>query len=165
MSDSDLIELFEESKNYLMEILEPSFNVYLTTELDPITSYMLLRDAKKVLYQDLSLQVPDMPEEYYPQMLFNIDCESKTFEFNIQTYLNKSTSLHFLGACEYDGVVHDMYLSPRWEIEPWVVTRFGHDEKSCIAGSTTARSEYHLGIMTPLAIAYSMAIDLGHIKE
>jgi hypothetical protein len=165
MTDSELIELFEESKNYLLEILEPSFNVYLHQDLNPLTSYVLLRDAKKVLYKDLGFKVPDMPEEYYPQMLFNLDYENKTFEFNLQTYLNKACSLEFLGGCEYDGVVHDMYLSPRIEIEPWLVTRYGHDEKSHISGSTTARSEYHLGIMTPLAIAYSMAVDLGHIKE
>lgn len=165
MSDNDLIEMFQESRNYLLDVIQPSFDVYLSALWDPMCRHILLMDTKKALYQDVSLEFPSLPSEYFPQMLFEVDDKEQIFEFTIQTYLNIMPSLNFLGACEYDGVLHDMYLSPRFEIEPWVISRYGNLDENFMSGSFSARSEYHLGIMTPIAIAYSMAVDSGYIKE
>lgn len=165
MVDEDLIELFNSSRDCLIELVKPTLDVYLTSMWDPINRHLILRDTEKILYKELSYQFPDMPTEYFPKLLFNVDAEQELVEFSLQNYLNTNTALNYLGTCEYDQVTYDMYYSPRWDIDPWVISRYGNLEENYISGSSSARSEYNLGIMTPLAIAYSMAVDLGRIKE
>lgn len=165
MSDLELIQDFITAREFLNDIVEPSLQVYVCGMFDPLNRFCLLRDIKKVMHQQLPSIVPDLPQEFYPQILFSADDETKIFEFCLQTYLNKTPSLQFLGACDYGGVLYDMYLSSLCDIEPWFVSRYGHTEENEICGAHSARSEYHLGITSPLSIAYQMAIDNGCIAE
>ena len=165
MSDTNLIEDFSTARDYLLDIIQPSLEVYVCGIFDPLNMFCLLRDIKKVMHTHLQEVVPDLPKEFYPQLLLSADEDSKVFEFCIQNYLNKVPSLKFLGACEYGGVLHDMYYSDLCDIEPWFVSRYGHSDENEFSGATAARSEYHLGITSPLSIAYQMAIDNGCIAE
>jgi hypothetical protein len=45
-----------------------------------------------------------------------------------------------------------------------LIARYGHDKDCRFVGSNIARDEYHLGAMTPLSVAYSMAVDDGLVE-
>ena len=64
-----------------------------------------------------------------------------------------------------EGTPYDLYYRESYDFSgPLFFAKYGHDNVSYFSGSRTAKAEYFLGAMTPLSIAYGMAIHDGFIE-
>ena len=70
-----------------------------------------------------------------------------------------------MGTNDIGVTIFDYYMKDVWAtaFDHMFVARYGHDEDSVITGSKTAEAEYYMGAVTPLSVAYGMAIEDGFI--
>jgi hypothetical protein len=176
MSDS-LLDQFMEARHYLNENLESMIVTYLCGLWDPLIEFVILKELNTIIDTDLRKLFPSLPVHAIPKYAYrvfrdepnekeeNVDVE---VEISIQQYLNLERGLMFLGnLCREDSTAFDLYCTPYYDgLNNFLFyARYGHTEDNCFTGSAEARSEYHLGIITPLSVAYGMAVHDGYINE
>ena len=159
------VEIFANARQYLVDSMEPRIETYLTGIWDPHIKFVLIKETCNIINNDLRNKFPDLPDHLYPRVRFRIFEEDLNIECGIQTYINHERNLKFLGTSGIGGVLYDLYYresyDPRFD---YVFTaRYGHQHDNYFSGSKSAQAEYYLGQITPLSIAYGMAIDNGYL--
>ena len=159
------IELFQEARQHLVEAIEPLIDTFLTGIWDPCIKYTLIRDTTKIIDKDLCSKFCEIPKKYLPKVKFRIHNKDEMTEVNIQNYYNSETSQTFLGAAGLGPEMYDFYYresyDPRFD---YIFTaKYGHGYEEYYSGCKTAEAEYYTGAITPLAVAYGMALEDGII--
>ena len=160
------IKLFEEARNHLMQTVQKKVEVYLTGMWDPHIKYVIIRETLNLIHRELEELFPTLPPKYFPQCKFRIFEEEKHIEVGIQNYLNRETDLKFLGTNDISSTSFDYYMRDSWDpMFDYIFTaRYGHDYECEHRGSKTAEVEYFMGVITPLSVAYGMAVEDGFIS-
>lgn len=162
----EYVDLFIQARDYLLESVEEKVEVFMSDIWDPLSKHIIIRETNLIIKKELKVEFPDLPEIYFPKCRFKIFEDEKIIEAGIQWYLNPNPHLTFLGTTEVGPDVYDMYykssLAPVGNL--MFIARYGHDKDCHFSGSDIARDEYYLGNMTPLSVAYSMAVDDGLVE-
>jgi hypothetical protein len=160
------IELFTQAREYLVSILEPLIECYLTGIWDPHIKYVLIKETNQIIDRDLGEKFPDLPAKHRPQTKFRIFEEDTSIECGIQNYVNSDSQAMFLGTAAFMDSLFDFYYriayDPRFDYV--FIARYGHTSESYFQGSKTAKVEYKTGQVTPLSTAYGMALEDGYIS-
>ncbi len=159
------IEQFCNARQYLVESIEPTIDCFLTGIWDPHIKYVLIRETNEIIDKDLRIQFPNLPKKYLPKVKFRLQDEAGMTEVSIQNFYNQEGSLMYLGSAGIGAELFDFYFresfDPRFD---YIFTaKYGHGFDSYYSGSKTAEAEYYIGSITPLAIAYGMALEDGVI--
>lgn len=162
----DYTDLFCKARYYLMESVREKVDVFMTGMWDPFIKYMIIRETNDILDKEITIAFPDLPLKYFPKCKFRIFEEELHIEIGIQNYINMEPNLIFLGTNDVGAIVYDYYMRDSWDprFKYMFIARFGHDRNSTYVGSKTAEAEYYMGAMTPLSVAYGMAIEDGFIS-
>ncbi len=159
------IEIFCKAREYLVERVSPLIDTFLTGMWDPLIKYTLIRDTTKIVECELVGGFPELSRQTLPKVRFRMQDMSEMIEVSIQNYYNKDKELSYLGSAGVGGEMFDFYYrtayDPRFNYVFTAKYGHGHDDK--YSGSKTAEAEYYLGTMTPLAIAFAMALEDGII--
>lgn len=159
------IELFCKARQYLVESIEPLIDTFLTGIWDPCIKFTLVRDTTKIIDDDVSKVFSDMPKKNLPKVKFRLHDDAEMVEVSIQNFYNRENYVIYLGSAGIGSEFYDFYyrdsFDPRFD---YVFTaKYGHGYDDYYSGSKTAQAEYYTGVLTPLAIAYGMALDDGII--
>ena len=157
---------FLNAREYLVENMEATIETYLTGIWDPHIKFILVRETCNLINNDLKVRFPELDATLYPKVKFRIFEDEMNIECGIQKYINQERNLRFLGMTGVQGVFYDLYLRDSYDPrEPYIFyARYGHEWDSYFSGAKTAAAEYYLGQMTPLSIAYGMAIEDGYLE-
>jgi hypothetical protein len=160
-----ILENFCEARQYLVDSIEPLVDTFLTGIWDPCIKFTLIRDTNKIIEEELQGHFPELPVQYLPKVKVRIHEEIEQTEISIQNFLNRDSALVYLGSVGIGAELFDLYIresyDPRFDYV--FEARYGHNFPDYYSGSRTAEAEYKMGAMTPLAVAYGMAIDEGII--
>ena len=150
----------------VLEKLRDMVDVYLTNIWDPMMKYMIIKEVQLLLNRELKNEYPDFPHKYFPNVKIKIYEEEHEIEIGIQEYLNKDTTLMYLGTTEFDCRLYDLYCRESWDssVSHIFYARYGHGDTLFDKGSKEPAAQYMMGIITPLSTAYSFAIDEGLIE-
>ena len=162
MSDMDL---FIQARDYLIETIEPTLKAYLCQIWDPCIMFIILKEIDAIINRDIVKNFPDLPSRHLPRFKYRLFAETEELEVNIQKYICRDYGLDYLGAFGMADVVYDLYHRDAYDGtgNRHFVARYGHMPDSYFSGSKTAEAEYHLGALTPLSVAYAMALQDGII--
>ncbi len=162
----DYVEEYITIRDSLLNQLRSMIEVYSAGMWDPLMRYIIVKELQQLVVTDMSAEFPDFPVQYLPNIKIKFDDDTRFVETGIQVYLNKTGGLIFLGNADHDGIVYDLYCRESWDpnFSHIFYARYGHDENSFDLGSKEPAAEYMLGMMTPLSIAYSYAIEEGYIS-
>ena len=160
-----MIEQFIEIREYLKSHLRDMAEVYLTGMWDPLIKFVIIKETNKLLEKLMRHEFPDFPENYFPKVKFRIFEEDQEIEAGIQSYINKTPGLIFLGTSEMAGSPFDFYIRKSWDpsCEYMFFAKYGHDPDNMYSGAKVAAAEYFTGAMTPLSIAFGMAVEDGFV--
>ena len=162
---------FIKIRSILTTRVQEAADTYLVNLWDPIISYNLNKEIKKLLNRNLSKEFPNFPVPLLPTVKINVSEDEDEFivEILVQKYLNKNPSLIFLGNAEYNNIFYDLYCKKSWDPNfPYILyERHGHEDEMFSYASKTAQVEYLMGFITPLSIAFQLALDEGyfHLEE
>jgi hypothetical protein len=164
----DYIDMFIAARDYLTESIEPMFDIYLSGIWDSLIETIIIKELNKMIDKDLADAFPNLPEYMRPRYTYRLfDDDASEIELSIQHYMNKEKGLSFLGNYNQMDLPYDLYCTPYYDgmNDFLFYARYGHIPENHMTGSANARSEYHLGMMTPLSVAYGMAVHDGYINE
>jgi hypothetical protein len=162
----DYTQLFCEVREYLLATLAQKVEVFMTGMWDPLMKHIIIKETCALVNKELEYMFPDLPKEMYPQIRFRIEEQDKCIEVGLQNYLNTERNLLFLGTNDLGDVAYDYYMRDSWDprFDHIFMARYGHDPGSVYSGSKTAEAEYMIGAVTPLSVAYGMAMEDGFIQ-
>jgi hypothetical protein len=162
MSD---IEVFCQARQYLVESIEPTIECFLTGLWDPCIKFILMRETAEIIDKDLRVNFPELDEKFLPKVKFRMHDEEEVTEVSIQNFFNSDNLLTYLGSAGVGGHVFDLYFRNSFDprIDYMFVSKYGHGPDEYYSGSKTAEAEYNMGAVTPLSVAYQMAIEDGVI--
>jgi hypothetical protein len=162
----DELSHFEAAQVYLKIIATPTLDTFFPFATDPYNTFMIIKETESILKKQLCDKFPLFPPKYLPRCKFrmqSIEDDEVALEYNIQHYMNKQHTMKYLGSCGIGKTEYDLYcrhsLDPKTDII--FISKHGHDDKDCSSGSRTAEAEYALGIVSPLAVAFGMAVQDG----
>jgi len=160
------IEMFCQARDYLMQSVREKVDVFMTDIWDPLIKYMIIKETNDILEKELTVAFPDLPLKCFPRCKFRIFEEELHIEAGVQNFLNTEPNLIYLGTNDVGAILYDYYMRESWDprFKYMFIARFGHDKGSTYVGSKTAEAEYYMGAMTPLSVAYGMAIEDGFIS-
>ncbi len=161
----ELTEVFIQAREYILTTVASKVEVFMTQLWDPLMKHIIIRETCDIIKRDLCVQFPELDSRYYPQIRFRIYEEDYDIEVGIQNYLNTERDLTFLGVNDIGSTRFDYYMRDSWDprFDHVFIARYGHDNISAYKGSKTAEAEYMLGAVTPLSVAYGIAVEDGFI--
>ena len=132
---------------------------------DPLVTQLVVKDIKKEMLRIITEQHPEFPVLYAPRMRLKVYPESHSIDTSVQIFLNTDPSLIYLSSTEYNGALYDLYCSKSWNpsVEYRFYARFGHDPELYLEGDKVAAKEYFTGVVSPLSLAFEMAVEDGFI--
>jgi hypothetical protein len=159
------IESFVKAREYLVQSIEPLIETFLSGIWDPCIKYTLVRDTTKIINDDVSKAFSDFPKKFLPKVKFRLNDSVEMTEVSIQNFYNRDVHTVYLGSAGIGADLFDFYFresfDPRFD---YVFTaKYGHGHDEYYSGSKTAQAEYYTGAITPLAVAYGMALEDGII--
>ena len=162
----NLVEQFLEVRQYLVSHLEQMANVYFTQIWDPLMKFMIIKETNNLIENLLIDVFPEFPIKFLPKVKFRIFDEEHEIEAGVQSFLNTKPDLIFLGTSELECNPFDFYIRKSWDpsVQYMFVARYGHDIDNQYSGAKVAAAEYFQGIMSPLSVAYGMAVEDGFIS-
>jgi len=162
----NLVDNYIYIRNYLFSNLYQLTELCFTEVWDPIVQYSLVKEANKLIENELQYQFPKFPSQYLPKVKFKINDDEKEIEAGVQVFLNTIPDLHFLGTADIEDDSFDFYIRKSWDpnFSHIFFAKYDHPENSFIKGSKVAAAEYMTGKITPLSVAYSYGVDEGYIK-
>jgi len=165
MQNDELVKTYCEARDYLSQNIEEKVDVFLTGIWDPLIKYVLIKETSDIINKELTELFPVLPSKYLPKCRFRIFEDDAYIEAGIQQYFNTRPNLVYLGTNDLGSTSFDYYMKDvgGTPFDARFIARYGHDEDSVIAGSKTAEAEYYMGAITPLSVAYGMAIEDGFI--
>jgi len=160
-NDLNHIELFTNAREYLIERAEPTIKAFFCGIWDPLSKFIIIKEINNILNKELKQAVPDLPRHMRPCFKYRIHDEDLQFEISIQNYINKERRLNYLGSISISSVIYDLYYRDSYDGSPHPIflSRYGHLKENYVSGSKTAEAEYLLGEMTPLSLAYGLAVE------
>jgi hypothetical protein len=163
------VKHFIDARNYLNDNLEEMIKVYMSGIWDPLVEHVILKELNRIIETDLDRMFPDLPMKLKPKYSYRLLSEKDEVvevELSVQQYLNVESGLKFLGNYSESGVPYDLYCAPYYDgINNFLFyARYGHLYENFMTGANDARDEYNLGLITPLAVAYGMAVHDGYIN-
>lgn len=166
MALDDQVELFLQAREYLSESISQKVELFMTGMWDPLSKYIIIKETNNIIKKELKLLYPDLLEIYYPRCRFKIFDDEKVIEAGIQQYFNPQRSLNFLGTTDVGPDMYDMYYRNSFDsrFDLILIARYGHNPECNFTGSQSAKAEYYLGEMTPLSVAYGMALEDGLVE-
>lgn len=161
----DFTEDFIKIREYLTSNLMQMTEVFLTGMWDPLTKFVIIKETNQLIDRTLVEMFPDFPKKYLPKVKFRVFEEDHEIEAGVQQYLNKTPELTFLGTNDVGSTSFDYYLRKSWDptCEYMFFARYGHLVDSVYSGAKVAAAEYFQGAVTPLSIAFGMAVEDGFI--
>lgn len=161
----DLTNQFIQIREYIKEHIRGMSEVYFTEMWDPLVKFMLIKETNKLLKNLMKHQFPDFPKKYFPKIKFRIFDEEREVEGGVQTYFNETPDLIFLGTSLLESSEFDFYICKSWDpnSEYMFFARYGHMIDNVYSGAKVAAAEYFTGVMTPLSVAFGMAVEAGFI--
>lgn len=161
-----MIDQFVEVREYVMSTIAQQVEVFLTGMWDPMMKFIIIRETVELMRKDVLHEFPDLPKEHVPQVKFKIFEDEHRIEVGVQNYFNSEKNLTFLGTNDIGSTPFDYYVRDSYDprFDYIFMARFGHDRECLYTGSKTAEAEYYMGVITPLSVAYGMAIDDGFIS-
>lgn len=163
---TDTIKQFEEAREFISNKIEEYADVYIPIGLNPINKVVMIRELEKIASQELKLKFPGFPDILHPRFVLKLIEDQMEIEISVQCFLNKTRSLLYLGSCDFEEQTYDLYydkLSTAISF-PTVIAKYDHEDHCYISGSKSAEVDYQMQTVTPLSIAYKIAIDDGYIK-
>jgi hypothetical protein len=157
------IEKFLEAREYLVGVIDPFIETFLCGIWDACIKFTLERDTQRLIEKDLIKKFPDIKPKYLPKVKFRLDNDVKMTQVSIQNHFNIESSLIFLGSAGIGNEKFDFYYRNAYDphFKYMFLAKYGHGHEQYYSGSKTAEAEYYLGAITPLAVAYGMALDDG----
>jgi hypothetical protein len=157
----DFIKIREHLTSNLMQMTE----VFLTGMWDPLTKFVIIKETNQLIERTLTEMFPNFPRKYLPKVKFRVFEEDHEIEAGVQQYLNTAPELIFLGTNDVSSTSFDYYIRKSWDpnCEYMFFARYGHAPDSVYSGAKVAAAEYFQGAMTPLSIAFGMAVEDGFI--
>ena len=139
--------------------------VYLTGIWDPLMKFVIIKETNSLIERLLEEQFPDFPKKYLPKVKFRIFEDEHEIEAGVQQYLNTTPELIFLGTNDLEASSFDYYIRKSWDprCEYMFFARYGHTPDNIYSGAKVAAAEYFQGAMTPLSVAFGMAVEDGFI--
>lgn len=161
-----LIEQFIDIRNYLSSSLIELTQIYFTGLWDPYMRFIIIKETNALVDRVMAHDFPDFPKEYFPKIKFRILDEIQEINVEIQTYINTRSALTFLGTCDVEGSPFDFYIRRSFDpdMDYTFYARYGHTQESIHTGERAAATEYFQGAVTPLSIAFGMAVEDGFIS-
>jgi hypothetical protein len=164
--DNELLNQFNLIKQTILENLNSHMSIMECHIWDPICGLVAIREIKKYINIEIQNIFPDFPIEYIPQIFFKFESSEENLEVGVQTYFNDSQNLVYIGTCEFDAVLYDMYYENSYE--PYAkfnfIAKYGNDPENKISGGREAANDYLQGKSTPLSLAFQLAIDMGIVS-
>lgn len=162
---NDLTEQFIEIRQFLTSNLLQMSEVYLTGMWDPLMKFVIIKETNGLIKRMLEDKYPDFPVKYLPKVKFRVYEGDHEIEAGVQAYLNTTPQLTFLGSSELEGCAFDFYLRKSYDpnCEYMFFARYGHTIDNVYSGAKVAAAEYFQGAMTPLSVAFGMAVEDGFI--
>ena len=160
-NDSDLIKLFTDAREYLVERVEPTLKAFFCGIWDPLSKFVIVKEIDNILNRELDQVVPELPDHMRPQFKYRTYEEDAQIEISVQNYINTERRLNYLGSVAITSVIYDLYYRDSYDgtPNPIFLSRYGHSKENYMTGSKTAEAEYLLGATTPLSIAYGLAVE------
>jgi len=164
--DDKLIKDFMSAREHVFLNIQSKVDVFMTGIWDPLMKHIIIKETCDIIHRELAIEFPDLDERYYPQVKFRIFEEEYNIECGVQCFLNTESDLTFLGTNDLGDSAFDFYMRDSWDprFDYVYIARYGHDEQSKYTGAKTAEAEYMMGMMTPLSVAYGMAVEDGFIN-
>lgn len=161
----DLVERYIEIRQYLTAHLMQMTEVYMTGIWDPCMKFIIIKETNLIIDRLLEEEFPDFPKKYFPKVKFRIFEDEYEIEAGVQQFLNITPDLVFLGTSDLGESQFDFYLRKSWDptCEYMFFARYGHTTDNVYSGAKVAAAEYFQGIMSPLSMAFGMAIEDGFI--
>jgi hypothetical protein len=162
---TSLINDFCQIRDYVEQNIATSIECFMTDIWDPLMKHIIIKETQDIYKRDIIREFPDFPIEYIPRIRFKIYESEHDIEVGLQNYINEERGLMFLGTNEIQSVAYDYYVRDSWDpkFKYVFIARYGHSYDCIFKGSKTAEAEYLLGAVTPLSVAYGMAIEDGFI--
>jgi hypothetical protein len=163
---TNIISEFEKAREFISTKLDEYSEVYVPVGLNPINKLTMIKELQKIATTELVKEFPTFPINLHPKFVIKIIDEEMVVDVSIQTYLNKVHYNLYLGSCELEEKVYDLYYDKLSTTiyAPTVVAKYDHGDRCYFSGSRSAAMEYETQMLTPLSIAYKMAVDDGYIK-
>lgn len=163
---TELINEFQQVREYIHSNVATSVEVFMTGMWDPIMKHIIIKETQELLRKEVIRVFPNFPKEYIPRIRFKIFEEEHNIEVGIQNYINTERDLIFLGTNDIGSTAFDYYVRDSWDprFKHVFMARYGHGNTCVYKGSKTAEAEYMLGVITPLSVAYGMAMEDGFIS-
>ena len=164
------VKVFEKARDYLSEIIDPILNVCFMDPLDPWMVTIVKIELDRLINRTLIREFPGLPlhliPRYTSRVLKNVGGKNFAVDLSIQHYVNEKKGLSFLGNHIHGDVCHDLYCAPYYDGTNTFIfyARYDHRLDSFTCGASSARSQYHLGLGSPLSVAYGMAVHDGYIN-
>lgn len=169
MAESNVAS-FLKARDYIAKNIELMMHTYMAGEWNPAIEVTVIRELNNIVNKELKERFPELSIHLLPRYLCRVVREKNKdeakIELNLQQYMNKEKGLAFLGNYNRRGASYDLYCAPSWDgVNEFIFyARYGHLSDNYIAGASEARSEYYSGIMSPLSIAYGMAVHDRYIN-
>lgn len=161
----DMVEKYIEIREYLTSHLMQMTEVFMTGIWDPCIKFVIIKETNAIIERDLIKIYPDFPKQYLPKVKFRIFEDDHEIEAGVQQYLNTTPELTFLGTSDLGDSQFDFYLRRSFDpsTEYMFYARYGHTKDNVYSGAKVAAAEYFQGVMSPLSIAFGMAVEDGFI--
>lgn len=162
----DLCNVFFNIRDFISDGISLKINTFFCDEYDPLNNYVVIQEMIKIIRNEAFNEFPEYPPQYFPKCKIKVDRKNRVVEVGIQNYFEADLSLIFLANIEIDGIIYDLYCrrSMALNFDYDFIARYGHEPDMKHEGSKTAAAEYMLGYETPLAIAFSFAIEEGFVS-
>ena len=163
---TDLIDDFNEVREYIYKNVATSVECFMTGMWDPLMKHVIIKETQDIYRREIRRVFPDFPVEHIPRIRFKICDQEHNIEVGIQHYICTERDLIFLGTNDIGSTSFDYYMRDSWDprFKYVYMARYGHDGECVYKGSKTAEAEYMLGVITPLSVAYGMAVEDGFIS-
>lgn len=162
---NELIEKYVQIRSYLQSYISKMIEIYFMDVWNPFMKFTVMKETNNLLKKELESQFPDFPKQLLPKVKFRIFEDEKEVEATTQNYINEDPNLIFLGAGELDRTKFDFYIGKSFgsSEEYTFYARYGHSVDCVYSGCKVAAAEYFQGIITPLSVAFGMAVEDGFI--
>lgn len=164
--DDKYVETFMEARKYIMRSITSKVEVFMTRMWDPLMKHIIIRETCDIIQREIGLKFPELDSKHCPQVKFRIFNDEYEIEAGIQCYLNTERNMTFLGTNDLGDSAFDFYMRDSWDprFDHVYIAKYGHGEDCKYTGAKTAEAEYMMGMVTPLSVAYGMAMEDGFIR-
>jgi hypothetical protein len=162
---NDYLGVYTEIRDEIVYQLDSMVEVSMCKIWDPLMSHLIVKEIKKGLTKSITIKYPDFPKSYIPHIRLKTYPESQSIETAVQIFFNTDSDLIYLSSTEYSGAYYDLYCCKSWDPKvPYVFyARYGHELESLFKGDKEAAKDYLTGVVSPLSLAFEMAVYDGLI--